>query len=221
MVNRDERPLTSARLASSLEIKIMIPVTLNTGLGFSFEWKPGVTVGTISRMERIQTREINRRYTLGRHAHEPLDIIPGRITTDLRLEKVIMYSEYMATYSGIGGDIAKLLGLDQGGTVYLSDGDALGAFGYVSGNLYFKQFPFAIEELVHPPEGLDGAQPTSISYTNCWFKTNPITYDLTGSDQLVMQDVEIAVGQVTSSIPASKAIVPALRKLLPNSIDIG
>jgi len=212
------QPLTSARLASSIELKVMIPVEINTGFGIYYEFKPGLTLGTVGRMTRNQTRELKRRYTLGRNAFEPLDVIPGRVITDLTLEKVIMYSEYLA--APVKGDVASLLGLQNG--AHLSDGDLLGALGYVSGSLFFQQFPFAIEEVVHPPEGLTGNPgPTTTTYYDCWLRTNPIDYDLTGRDQLVIQECDVVCGKVATSIPFSKATVPLVRSLLPNKVKIG
>jgi hypothetical protein len=214
MTYQQEQPLTSARLASSLELKLMIPIQLNLGFGVAFEWEPGRTLGRIGSMVRDQTREIHRRYTLGSHSMEPLDLIPNKVTTNLRLEKVVMYSEYFVT----PGSILSIFGIQN--PSLLSEGDLLGALGYISGNLFFQQFPFAIQETVHPPIG-SGSGPTITSYYDCWLRTNPIEYDLMGADQLVLQECEVACGRVTTSIPIEKAVVPLIRRLLPKAIQIG
>lgn len=213
-----DRPLTTNRLPSSLEIQIMIPVSINLGFGVVLEWQPGLTVGTISKLTRNQSREVYRRYSLGKFAFEPYDLIPGKITTSLKIEKVVLYSEYMIT--GVKGDVAKLLGM-EGKSVYLSDGDLLGALGYVSGSLFFQQFPFAIQEIVHPPEGLSGAQATITTYYDCWLTSNPIEYDIFASDQIIIQECDVVCGRVATSIPVEKAIAPLIRRLLPTSVKIG
>ena len=232
-----ERPVTEARLASALELKVMIPVVIRIGSGISVEWPVGLTLGTIGRMARTQTREVRRRYMLGTYAFEPYDIIPGRITTNLRLEKVVLYSEYVATSTpsntierGLGQTVAGLsnlsrvfgtLGSQDTSTLHLSDGDLLGALGYVSGNLFFQQTPFAIQEIVHPPESVTGKQPTVTTYYDCWLTSNPIEYDIHDRTQIIMQECDVAVGKVSTSIPVEKAVVPLVRKLLPTSVKIG
>jgi len=206
----EELPLTRGRLASSVELQVMIPVKINLGIGVVFEWKPGMTLATISKLTRTQTREVYRRYFLGTFAFEPFDIIPGKITTNLRLEKIVLYSEYV---------------LELGGTtLHLSDGDILGALGYVSGSLFFQQRPFAIQEIIHPPSGVPESifrGPTVTTYYDCWFTENPIEYDIFDRDQLIIQECNVAVGKVTTSIPFEKATVPFIRKMLPNEIKIG
>ena len=181
MAWQQERAQTEARLASALELKVIIPVIINIGNSFAIDWSQGITLGTISRMVRTQTRDIRRRYTLGRYAFEPYDLIPGKITTKLKLEKVVLYSEYMVNTSLgsvlnqiplIGGTAAGLvqgasnlvggllgvepLNINQTQKMHLSDGDLLGALGFVSGNLFYQQVPFAIQEIVHPPEVFSG-----------------------------------------------------------------
>jgi len=93
------RPVTEARLPSALELKLMLPVSIQVGSSFVLEWPQGIKLGTIGRMTRTQNREVKRRYSLGKHSFEPYDIIPGRITTSLRLEKVVLYSEYVTKVS--------------------------------------------------------------------------------------------------------------------------
>jgi hypothetical protein len=211
-------PITQARLASSVELRLMLPVQIDFGFGVTFEFQPGLTLGTISRLTRTQVREIHRRYSLGSFAHEPFDLIPGRITTDLKLEKIVLYSEYML--SNLKGDVAKVLGLENK-TIYLSDGDLLGALGFVSGNLFYQQQPFAIEEVVHAPD-VTGGQPTITSYLDCWLKTNPIEYDMMSPDkQLTIQECDVACGQVKTSIPFDKAIAPIARRLITDVINLG
>jgi len=212
-------PVTQGRLASSVELKLMVPVKMNLGFGVTFEFQPGTTLGTVSKVTREQNREIHRRYSLGTFAHEPLDIIPGKITTDLKLEKIVLYAEYML--QNIKGDVAKVLGL-EGKTIYLSDGDLLGALGFVSGNLFHQQQPFALQEIIHPPAENPGAQPTITSYLDCWIKSNPLEYDIMNtSGQLIIQTCDVACGKITTSIPFDKAIIPASRRLLTEAIKFG
>jgi hypothetical protein len=228
------RPVTEARLPSALEIKLMQPVSLQLGTGFVIDYPQGITLGTISKLTRNQRREVKRRYSLGKHAYEPYDIIPGKITTELSLEKVVLYSEYVASTIPsnviermIGQIASTTLNIISGQTLAasktltLSDGDMLGALGYVSGNLLFQQVPFAIQEIVYPPEDFSDKQPTITTYYDCWLTTNPISYDIHDRDQLILQECNVAVGKVTTSIPFEKAIVPLIRRLLPQSLKIG
>jgi len=212
-------PITQGRLASSIELKLMVPVQMDLGFGVTFEFQPGTTLGTVSRLTREQTRAMHRRYALGTFAHEPLDIIPGPITTDLKLEKIVLYSEYMI--QGASGGVAKILGLENK-NIYLSDGDLLGALGFVSGNLFHQQQPFALQEITHPPLEDQGAQPTITAYLDCWIKSNPISYDImdTGG-QLIIQECDVVCGKITTSIPFDKAIIPASRQLITEAVSFG
>jgi len=214
-----EQPVTQARLASSVELRVMIPVQVNFGNFIAFESNfAGVPLGTISRLQRLQSRDMHRRYMLGRYAYEPLDIIPGRITTDLRIEKITLYSEPSIVTQNAGANLKKLFG--QLNVDPTADGDLLGLLGYVGGNLFHQQFPFAIEEIVHPPEGASNTQPTITYYLQCWLKSNPIEYDIMSSDQLIIQECEVACGQVTTAIPIQKAVAPLIRSLLPDVVKI-
>jgi len=201
----DERPLTEARLSSALEIQLMFPIKVNFPLGISWQMQPGIQLGTINKLVRTQTREVHRRYALGRYSFEPYDLIPGRITTSLKLEKIVMYAEKLGLSNNMSAEV---------------DGDMLGLFGFVSGSLLFQQKPFAIQEIVHPPEALRGSKPTITTYYDVWFTSNPIAYDSLDSDQLIIQDCDAAVGRVEVSIPTEKAAAPLVRKLLPTGINI-
>jgi len=237
-----QRPLTEARLASALEVKLMTPVVINIGKSLQVEFPQGLTLGTISNFSRMQTRDVTKRYTLGRHAFEPYDIIPGRVDTKLRLEKVVLYSEYLVqksdpsmqafltAYSAIGQFAAgsspltsAVAGLTTaavtGDQVHLSEGDLMGILGYVSGNLFFQQSPFALQEIIHAPDGSD-KESTIVSYYDCWMVSNPIEYDIQDRGQLIIQECEVEVGRVTTSIPLDKAASPLVRKLLPSAIKL-
>jgi len=225
-----DRPLTQGRLASSVQLKLMFPVQLNVpGLGITLEWGTGQVLGSISKITREQSREVYRRYMLGTYAHEPLDVIPGKITTSLKLEKVVLYAEYMMQYtlppaqSNLINSVATLTAQSsstpENKVIYLSDGDLLGALGFVSGNLFYQQQPFALQEIISAPEG-SGAQPTTTTYMDCWLTSNPIEYDIMDSSkQLTIQSCDVACGQIRTSIPFDKAVIPLARRLLTTSIN--
>ena len=190
-------PQTEARLSQSVEIRMVIPVQVNLGVAFSYQLQPGTTIGTIQKLIRNQDRKLYRRFTLGTNAFEPWDIIPGNITTSLTLEKVVLYQDTL-----LGAPI---------------DGDALALFGFIGGNMIYQQSAFDIQEISHPP---DGSDPTITTYKDIWFKTNPITYDVsTAEAKPIIQSVEVWVGAVTTSTTISKLLVPLVKSLLPNGFN--
>ena len=226
-----DRPLTQGRLASSVQLKLMFPVQLTVpGIGVTLEWGPGQVLGSISKINREQTREMHRRYMLGTYAHEPLDLIPGKLTTSLKLEKVVLYAEYMMQYTlpaaqsqlinpAVFSAITGAGSTPQNKIVYLSDGDLLGALGFVSGNLFYQQQPFSIQEIISAPPG-SGAQPTMTTYMDCWLTSNPIEYDIMDtSKQLTIQSCDVACGQIRTSIPFDKAVIPLARRLLTSAVN--
>lgn len=200
--------------------------------GLSYALNPGIRIGTIQRMEQEQTRVNTRRYSLGTHAFEPHDILPGQITHRLTLHKVMMYTEkspFLALVNTVTGSIsdAYRLGaanndndlnslLNKSATV---DGDILSLFGYLGGNLLYQQKPFVVQSLVHQP---DGSDPSVTTYWDCWFETNPLEYDVSNAEStIIVQRAVVTVGRVTVSVSAERAAAAAARSILPSSIGIG
>jgi hypothetical protein len=193
-------PQTEARLSQSVELRMVIPVEISFGVGVSYQLQPGTVIGTIQKLTRQQDRILHRRYSLGAGSFEPYDILPGRIQTSLLLEKVVLYSDVL-----------------EGATI---DGDALSLFGFIGGNLLYQQKAFDIQEIVFPPEGTTvDSTPIITTYRDIWFRTNPISYDVSTSDaKPIIQTVEVWVGKVQTSIPANKAVAPLVKSLLPNGV---
>lgn len=209
MSNTNNLPLTSARLSSSLLIKIY-PLNSFDVLSdtFSIPLTAGKILSVVTKFERDNKREVFSRYELGSNAFEPRDNIPQKVKTTLKLQRVMLYAEDMVEACGM----------------------------IVSGNVVEQVQPLLIQEIQMVPNfGNSLKNPPQIkviSYTDCWILTNPAKYDITSQDQIMLQDIDIQCGKMYSStkgnletlnniISASNTlnnILDSPIKLIPNSI---
>ena len=193
-------PQTQVRLPQSVEIRMVVPVQINLGSSISYQLQPGTVIGTIQKLARTQDRTLHRRYSLGAGSFEPYDIIPGQIKTHLTLSKVVLYSDLFMNQP--------------------IDGDALSLFGFLGGNVLYQQQGFNIQEIVYPPSGTPDSSPIITTYKDCWFRTNPIEYDVSTTEaKPVIQNCEVWVGKVQTSVSASKLVVPMLKSILPGGFS--
>jgi len=167
-------PITKGKLSVSITIRASTPLQPTVSVyenANNVQISYGKVIGTVQALEREQTREVTRIYTLGENAFEPFRVVPEKITSGLTLKKVVLYTE-----------------------------DVLEALGYAQGNLFYQQSPFIlIEEQDAPPSKSNPVLPKTITYYDCWFVSNPIRYDIMTNDQLVVQEARIACGKIVSS----------------------
>jgi hypothetical protein len=93
--------------------------------------------------------------------------------------------------------------------------DAMAAFQFVPGNVAFQTRPLIIIENITLPDAkeIDGLalgwnkgftfdlqQTTPIIYMGCWISDSRISYDLKGSDQMVIQDITMNVARVMQPV---------------------
>jgi len=169
-------PKTQVRLRSSITIRaIPDPRVLdNLGAGktslyglyaISLKYDP---LGEIKSFSRDQTREVYRRYSIGKYSHEPFQVVPLKVTTNLTIVRAILYKN----------DMLKTV------------------FGFWGESLLMQQMPFVIVENKNSPTG-DILETAVIFYNDCWFTSNPIEYDIDAEDQWIIQDREISCGSIT------------------------
>lgn len=225
--SKDSIPITEALLSQSTDIFVVLPITANIA-GVTLSVPLTASIGTIDRLERRNIRTNTRRYSLGKHAFEPLDIIPGPIQTTLTLSKIVLYKDYY------GFPMAKQL---ESLGVKLSDiaqitksleinGEFQGLFGFTGGNVLYQQKPIHIQVINYDNSGVDGwdtsnKKVTSITYYwNCWITDNPIAYNLQNAGNvLVKQDVNVDVGRVETYDPnLSRVLTSTVASVLPTSI---
>lgn len=227
MADRSSIPYTEAMLATATDIFVVLPIATKIA-GVELTIPLTAAIGTIERLERKNDRRNTRRYGLGKHAFEPLDIIPGPIDTTLTLTKIVLYKD---TYSfpmtqqleafGIKSrDIAEVTKLLE------TNGEFQGLFGMTGGNVLYQQKPIHIQVINYDHSGVDGwdtsgRKVTSITYYwNCWIKDNPISYNLQNAGNiLVKQDVTVDVGRVETYEPnLSRMLTSTVASVLPTSI---
>ena len=170
-------PSTNIRLRSSITIRA-IPDTqiLDSLTSFgktslygiyaaSLQFEP---LGQVKDFSRDQTRGFYKRYSLGRYAHEPRQVVPLKIDTKLTIVRAILYQN----------DLLKTV------------------FGFWGESLIMQQLPFVLIEQKNSPDG-DITKSAVLFYNDCWFTSNPIEYDVDSDDQWIIQDREIQVGSIT------------------------
>lgn len=191
-------PLTRGRLSSSLSVRLIvrveataslanIPVVRNVAGSFGTSFTFGPEIGFIDIFEREQTRENVRRYSLGDHAYEPLDIIPNKIKTSLNVRRIVLYKS-----------------------------DLLESLGFLAGSIFYQQKSFGLQERMNGPKEPFKTDTTTVDYLDCWLEQNPIRYDISeNQNQLVIQNARITVGKVIVSTPVERAIPAIAKNLLP------
>lgn len=225
--NKDSMPKTEALLSQSTDIYVVLPITANIA-GVTLTIPLTAAIGTIDRLERRNTRTNTRRYGLGKHAFEPLDIIPGPVTTTLLISKIVLYKDYygfpMANQLESLG--VKLDQISQITKALETNGEFQGLFGITNGNVLYQQKPIHIQVINYDNSGIEnwdksGKKVSSITYYwNCWITDNPIAYNLQNAGNvLVKQDVSVDVGRVETYDPnLSRVITSSVSSLLPTSI---
>ena len=225
--SKDSIPKTEAMLAQSTDIFVVLPIaTMAAGIELSIPLT--APIGTISKLERRNERRNTRRYGLGKHAFEPLDIIPGSIDTTLSISKIVLYK------GSYGFPLLKQLesfGLSLGDVANITksletNGEFQGLFGMTGGNVLYQQKPIHIQVINYDNSGeqgwdVSGRSVTSITYYwNCWIKDNPISYNLQNAGNvLVTQDVNVDVGRVETFEPnLSRMLTSTVASLIPTSI---
>lgn len=225
--SKDSMPKTEALLSQSTDIYVVLPITTNIA-GVTLTIPLTAAIGTIDKLERTNTRTNIRRYSLGKHAFEPLDIIPGPITTTLQISKIVLYKD------SYGFPLSKQLEslgvkLDQIAQITKTmetNGEFQGLFGITNGNVLYQQKPIHIQVINYDSSGVEGwdtsgRKVASITYYwNCWITNNPISYNLQNAGNvLVKQDVSLDVGRVETYDPnLSKVLTSTVTSILPSSI---
>lgn len=228
-MDRTSLPVTEAMLATSVDIFVVVPISVSN-LGFELTVPLTAAIGTIDKFERSNSREITRRYSLGKHAFEPLDLIPGPITTSINVSKIVLYKDKYAfplskqiEAAGLGQ--AKI---DQITQALEINGEFQGLFGMSGGNVLYQQKPVHIQVINYDNSGVEGwdtsgRKVASITYYwNCWFEDNPISYNLQNAgDILVRQDVKLSVGRVEVFEPnLSRVLTNTAASIIPTSISL-
>ena len=227
MADRSSIPYTEAMLATATDIFVVLPIATKIA-GVELTIPLTAAIGTIERLERKNDRRNTRRYGLGKHAFEPLDIIPGPIDTTLTLTKIVLYkdtygfpmTQQLEAFGIKPRDIAEVTKLLE------TNGEFQGLFGMTGGNVLYQQKPIHIQVINYDHSGVDGwdtsgRKVTSITYYwNCWIKDNPISYNLQNAGNiLVKQDVTVDVGRVETYEPnLSRMLTSTVASVLPTSI---
>ena len=212
--NKDSMPKTEALLSQSTDIFVVLPITANIA-GVTLTIPLTAAIGTIDKLERRNTRTNTRRYGLGKHAFEPLDIIPGPITTTLQLSKIVLYKD---TYGFPMARQLESLGvkLDQISQITKAletNGEFQGLFGITNGNVLYQQKPIHIQVINYDSSGVEGLDPLGRNVSS-------ITYYLQNAGNvLVKQDVSVDVGRVETYDPnLSRVLTSSVASVLPTSI---
>ena len=227
MADRSSIPYTEAMLATATDIFVVLPIATKIA-GVELTIPLTAAIGTIERLERKNDRRNTRRYGLGKHAFEPLDIIPGPIDTTLTLTKIVLYkdtygfpmTQQLEAFGVKPRDIAEVTKLLE------TNGEFQGLFGMTGGNVLYQQKPIHIQVINYDHSGVDGwdtsgRKVTSITYYwSCWIKDNPISYNLQNAGNiLVKQDVTVDVGRVETYEPnLSRMLTSTVASVLPTSI---
>ena len=227
MADRSSIPYTEAMLATATDIFVVLPIATKIA-GVELTIPLTAAIGTIERLERKNDRRNTRRYGLGKHAFEPLDIIPGPIDTTLTLTKIVLYkdtygfpmTQQLEAFGVKPRDIAEVTKLLE------TNGEFQGLFGMTGGNVLYQQKPIHIQVINYDHSGVDGWDTSGrkvtsiIYYWNCWIKDNPISYNLQNAGNiLVKQDVTVDVGRVETYEPnLSRMLTSTVASVLPTSI---
>ena len=227
MADRSSIPYTEALLATATDIFVVLPIATRIA-GVDLTIPLTAAIGTIERLERRNNRNNIRRYGLGKHAFEPLDIIPGQIETELTLTKIVLYKDtygfpmtkQLESFGLKPTQIAEVTKLLE------TNGEFQGLFGMTGGNVLYQQKPIHIQVINYDHSGVEGwdtsgRKVTSITYYwNCWIKDNPISYNLQNAGNiLVKQDVNVDVGRVETYEPnLSRMLTSTVASVLPTSI---
>ena len=141
-------------------------------------WGGFESMGQILNFKTDQTRTNERIYGLGRNAFEPRYIAPGKITTNITFEKVMLYKS-----------------------------EAIQWLGMTAGHLLYQTFPFVIYEYIPDIRSQLQVSVSNLAattlpndihmfYTNCWFDTNPLDIDVEDDDQMISQNFKVTCGKV-------------------------
>ena len=225
MSDRTSLPYTEAMLATATSIYVVLPISAKI-LGAELTIPLTAAIGTIDRLERSNTRENKRRYSLGRHSFEPYDIIPGQITSSITASKIVLYKD---KYAFPMSQQLESLGVSTSQITQISEnmetnGEFQGLFGMTSGNVLYQQKPVHVQVINYDHSwGSDSNKITSITYYwNCWFEDNPITYDLQNAgDVLVKQNVKMTVGRIEVFEPnLSRVLSSTASSIIPTSVSL-
>lgn len=217
-------PQTEGMLSTSTDIFVVLPIATKI-LGVELTVPLTARIGTINKLTRANTRENTRRYSLGKHAFEPYDVIPGPISTTLSASKIVLYRD---SYQFTGKQQLESFGISASSITDITDnametnGEFQGLFGFTGGNVLYQQKPIHIEVVNYNHSGKDTGSVANITYYwNCWLDGNPISYDLTNADNvLVVQDVSMTVGRVEVFEPNLKQVLASTASsILPTSIS--
>lgn len=227
MADMSSLPRTEAMLSQATDIFVVLPITTNIA-GVTLTIPLTAAIGTIDRLERRNMRTNTRRYGLGKHAFEPLDIIPGPIQTTLTLSKIVLYKDKYGfpltkQLESLGVNLKSIAQITKS---LETNGEFLGLFGMTGGNVLYQQKPIHIQVINYDNSGVEGwdttgRNVTSITYYwNCWVTDNPISYNLQNAGNiLVKQDVNVDVGRVETYEPnLSRTLTSTVASVLPTAI---
>jgi hypothetical protein len=125
---------------------------------------------------------------------EPMYVVPGQITSKVTLSSIVFH-----------------------------ESDFLESLGYLRGHMLYQDNPFVIIEdqykliSTNPNVNLLAGQVTisnepsvtlarSIYYFDCWLSTNPIEYDIMGDDMILIPELAVEVGRITSSEQTGRVV---------------
>jgi hypothetical protein len=233
MADRTSLPYTEAMLASATDIYVVMPITTMVA-GVELTIPLTAAIGTIEKLERRNNRETTRRYGLGKHAFEPLDIIPGPIKSSLSISKIVLYKDkvtFPLTQQLESLGVTKSM-IDQITSNFETNGEFMGLFNMTGGNVLYQQKPIHIEVVNydHSQNATNDDMQASLTssgrvasvmfFWNCWITSNPITYSLQNpSDILIRQEVELDVGRIEVYEPnLSRVASSTASSIIPTSI---
>jgi len=197
-------------ILSGLSAELNLPGNAGDLLnGLAQAWGNFTSMGEIFNLKRDQKRENKRIYGLGKYSFEPRMVVPGRITTSLLFEKVLLYKP-----------------------------ETIGWLGFCSQHLLYQYFPFVIYEFLPDINRSVSGSITNLAnnnisipndihifYTDCWFDSNPLDIDLDADNQLITQNYNVTCGKVIVIDPSIGTVnaltnlaVDATNELLPNGI---
>jgi len=141
-------------------------------LAAALEASVATKIGAITSMTAEQNRTLTRIYSLGSYSFEPQRLVPGRITTRLRLNRVVLNE--------------------------LNNEDVLAAFGFAGWNLFYQQTPVIIKQVFYDP--FTDTPVESNLFLDCWLADNGnVAFDVMSNNMLLIQKCTMECGRVINS----------------------
>ena len=174
---------TKGRLAPSIKIRAITHNNQGKEL-------PGKVIGAIQRLAKTETRTVTKLRGLGFFAFTPYTIVPGPINISLNMKRTVLYdSEIMRAVFGSEVKISQNPEQTESNTEATEKREDISI---PTHTIFYQRQPFIIELVMYTPYG----KREVVDFYDCWFISNPIAYDVSTDDLLVVQDASIEVGRV-------------------------